>query len=204
MCESNISKATLGRLPVYLRYLKEVESQQPNISAPMIAKALHYGEVQVRKDLGKVSGKGKPKVGYVTAELVEQLEECLGRRHITQAVLVGAGKLGRALLDYEGFSDYGLEIAAAFDENIEQNTVSDGGKPIYSMEELEGFCYRENITTGIITVPKSCAQAVCDRMVKNHISAIWSFAPVTLSVPSGVALQQENLALSLAHLHQRI
>ncbi len=204
MSKECIPKATLGRLPIYLRYLKSVQSSSITISATHIASVLGYGEVQVRKDLGIVSGQGKPKIGYDVAELIERLETFLGQRNRTQAVLVGAGKLGRALLDYEGFADYGLEIVAAFDIRLHDMSLSDGEKPIYPMSEFDGFCYRSDIRIGIITVPKEAAQSVCDRMVKCNISAIWSFAPIPLRVPSGTSLIEENLALSLAHLNKQI
>ena len=116
MEKSLISKATLGRIPGYLSMLRELPPEQhPYISATAIAKALSLGEVQVRKDLASVSGAGKPKLGYVTGELIEKLESCLGYNHLTSAVLVGAGKLGRALLQYDEFQKYGVKITAAFD-----------------------------------------------------------------------------------------
>ncbi len=202
MSDHSISKATLGRLPEYLRLLKSIEKEHQTISATVIAKYLGFGEVQVRKDLGAVSGKGKPKIGYVTSELIERLEYCLGRNNLCQVVIVGAGKLGRALLDYQGFSDYGLEIVAAFDLAVDDVTFSESGKPIYPMREFEGFCYKCDIKIGVITVPKSAAQEICDLMVKNNISAIWNFAPEILHVPDNVVVQQENLALSLAYLNQ--
>ena len=202
MSDHSISKATLGRLPEYLRLLKLIEKEHKTISATVIAKYLGFGEVQVRKDLGAVSGKGKPKIGYVTSELIERLEYCLGRNNLCQVVIVGAGKLGRALLDYQGFSDYGLEIVAAFDSAVDDVTFSESGKPIYPMREFEGFCYKCDIKIGVITVPKSAAQEICDLMVKNNISAIWNFAPEILHVPDNVVVQQENLALSLAYLNQ--
>lgn len=199
-----ISKATLGRLPVYLKFLKSVQTENKTISATVIAKSLDLGEVQVRKDLGAVSGKGKPKIGYVTSELIERLESYLGQNNLCQVVIVGAGKLGRALLDYQGFSDYGLEIVAAFDSAIDKPQISPFGKPIYPMSEFEPFCYRGNIKIGIITVPKNAAQDICDLMVKCNISAIWNFAPEILHIPDNVVVQQENLALSLAHLNKQV
>ena len=202
MSDHSISKATLGRLPEYLRLLKSIEKEHQTISATVIAKYLGFGEVQVRKDLGAVSGKGKPKIGYVTSELIERLEYCLGRNNLCQVVIVGAGKLGRALLDYQGFSDYGLEIVAAFDLAVDDVAFSESGKPIYPMREFEGFCYKCDIKIGVITVPKSAAQEICDLMVKNNISAIWNFAPEILHVPDNVVVQQENLALSLAYINQ--
>lgn len=199
-----VPKATLGRLPIYLSYLKSVQTEQRTVSATHIAKALAFGEVQVRKDLGAVSGEGKPKVGYVTSELIERLENFLGQKRLRRVVIVGAGKLGRALLDYPGFSDYGLEISAAFDIAPEKSGTSSSGKPIYPMSEFEAYCYREDIKTGIITVPQSAAQSVCDLMAKSNISAVWSFSSGNLKVPTGVVLKQENLALSLAHLTKQV
>lgn len=189
---------------MYLEYLKSVKADKHHVSAPIIAKALGLGEVLVRKDLAAVSGAGKPKVGYNIKELMERLEACLGATYKIRAVIVGAGKLGRALLDYEGFSDYGIEIAAAFDKNVGELDKSRSGKPIYPMSVFSDFCYREDIKAGIIAVPKSAAQKVCDLMVKQGITAIWSFAPVHLQVPERVALRQEDLALSLAHLISKL
>lgn len=204
MNERYVSKATLGRLPTYLRFLKSISNKTDTISATAVAKALNLGEVQVRKDLAAVSSIGKPKVGYLTDELIKRLEEYLGCGNKRRAVIVGAGKLGGALLDYIGFGDYGLEIAAAFDISVKELKYSDSGKPIYPMDEFERFCRDEKIKIGIITVPGSAAQRVCDLMVKNNILAIWSFAPCSLSVPDGIVVQHEDIALSLAYLDKQI
>ena len=204
MDKCSVSKATLGRLPNYLEYLRNLPPDKvPYISATAIAKHLGLGEVQVRKDLAAVSGAGKPKLGYVTAELVEKLEECLGCNQVTSAVLVGAGKLGIALLQYDEFEKYGVKISAAFDSN--ERAISLGSKTeILPMNQFEYFCKTKNIKLGIITVGEGSAQAVCDQMVKSGITAIWNFAPCKLKVPIGVLLQNENLALSLAHLNNQL
>ena len=199
----SITKATLGRLPIYLRYLKSIKSISQNISATQLAKALDLGEVQVRKDLASVSGKGRPKTGYETEELIYQLESCLGQKDTCQVIIVGAGKLGLALLECEGFKDYGIEIVAAFDID-ESVHYSESGKPIYPLSELQSFCFMNSIKIGIITVSENAAQEICDLMVKCNISAIWSFARCELIVPENVALLQEKLELSLAHLHNKI
>ena len=204
MDKCTISKATLGRLPSYLEYLRNLPPDTvPYISATAIAKHLGLGEVQVRKDLAAVSGAGKPKLGYVTAELVEKLENCLGCNRLTSAVLVGAGRLGRALLQYDEFEKYGVKISAAFDSN--ERVISLGSKTeILPMNQFEYFCKTKNIKLGIITVGEGSAQAVCDQMVKSGITAIWNFAPCKLNVPAGILLQNENLALSLAHLNNQL
>ena len=204
MEKTAISKATLGRLPQYLEYLRQVGKEgETHTSATAIAKAFSLGEVLVRKDLNTVSGKGKPKLGYVTAELTETLEELLGYRQQTPAVLVGAGKLGKALLDHDDFERYGVRIAAAFDQNDRVLTLS-GKIEILPVSRLEAFCRENGIRLGIITVGAGSAQAVCDRMVESGITAIWNFAPCALRVPEGVLLKNENLALSLAHLNNQL
>ena len=151
-----------------------------------------------------VSGAGRPKIGYVMADLIDELERCLGGCSMTSAVLVGAGKLGRALLEFNGFEDYGIRIIAAFDSNEQILRHSKNAKEILPIHELSQFCETNHIQLGIITVGQGSAQWVCDRMIACGIRAIWNFAPCRLDVPEGVLLKQENLALSLAHLNNQL
>ena len=204
MEKSSIPKATLGRIPRYLNYLKELSPERvPYISATPVAKELNLGEVQVRKDLSMVSGAGRPRIGYDTEILVGQLEDCLGYNQLTLAVLVGAGRLGRALLQYDGFRHYGVEIAAAFDSN-DRVLGLDSKTEILPIGQFATFCKEHNVELGIITVGEGSAQDVCDQMIASGIKAIWNFAPCKLQVPEGIMLQNENLALSLAHLRNRL
>ena len=205
MERSNVTKATLGRLPQYLQFLTGLPpGQYDHISATTIARMLSLGEVQVRKDLAAVSGLGKPKVGYRTSELIKDLEDALGCKKLTPAILVGAGKLGRALLDYNGFEEYGVQIVAAFDCNEQVLKMSPTPKEILPIQKLKEYCETNGIKIGIITVGCGSAQSVCDQMMEAGITAIWNFAPCTLKVRDDVLVQQENLALSLAHLNTQI
>lgn len=202
--KSRISKAILGRLPQYLSYLQEIAGQDiANISATRIAKDLQLGEVQVRKDLNIVCGKGKPKLGYRTADLIDSIETCLGQEKATQAVLVGAGRLGKALLEYDEFEKYGVRIAAAFDNN-ERPLRLHGNIEILPIAYLQSFCKSHDIRIGIITVGEGSAQTVCDMMLDCGIQAIWNFAPCRLQVPDKILFLQENLALSLAYLNNQL
>ncbi|MBR2929664.1 MAG: redox-sensing transcriptional repressor Rex [Clostridia bacterium] len=202
MTGHSIPKATLGRLPQYLEYLRSLPVERRTISATAIAGALSMGDVQVRKDLAAVSGAGKPKVGYQTEKLIEDIEGHLGCDKLTNAVLVGAGKLGRALLDYDGFKDFGVRIIAGFDCN--ETVLKKGAKEILPIKDLGSYCRQHDVRLGIITVGGGSAQEVCDRLAECGIEAIWNFAPVRLRVPGGILLKQENLALSLAYLNNQI
>lgn len=207
--EKEISRATLKRLPIYLSYLKALPSEaSANISATALAAGLHMGEVQVRKDLALVSDGGRPKIGYNREHLIADIENFLGYGNSNDAVLIGAGKLGRALLGYGGFAEYGLNIVAAFDANDTLIGTTNGGKPIMHLSRLGEVCQRYKIKIGIITVPAEYAQGVCDLLIENGILAIWNFAPKHLNVPDGILVQNENMAASLAllckHLNERM
>ena len=197
----DVSRAALGRIPVYLRFLESLPQETETVSATVIAKELGFGEVQVRKDLGAICGSGKPRIGYTVSDLKASLE-CLINSRNGKTVIVGAGKLGRALLDYGGFSDYGLDILAAFDTEVSQNNAS--GKPILPIDGLHDFCKENDVSIGVIAVPATAAQEVCDKLCQSGIKAIMSFAPCKLTAPEGVAIQYENMALSLAHLKTQI
>ena len=158
------------------------------------------GEVLVRKDLSLVCEAGRPKLGYRTETLSSALEGILGVHQYVPAVIVGAGKLGMALRGYDGFAEYGLEIAAAFDRDPAKYGIRYAGKTVYMMERLADYCRTHNVRIGVLTVPAPVAQEVCDEMIRSGITAIWNFAPHALDVPEYVTVQQENLALSLAHL----
>lgn len=204
MVKKEISKSVLKRLPGYVSYLKSMpDSGSPYISATALANALGMGEVQVRKDLAMVSDGGRPKIGYLRESLIEDIEQFLGYDNTTDAVMIGAGKLGQALLDYVGFDEYGLNILAAFDVNPKSSTT-DEGKPILHMDKLESFCKSHKVLMGIITVPAQHAQEVCDRLIKCGIKAVWNFAPTHLDVPDNILVQNENMATSLAVLSMHL
>ena len=204
MEKKELSKAVLKRLPGYLNYLKTLTDENaPYISATALANALGMGEVQVRKDLAAVSSGGKPKVGYHRESLIDDIEQFLGYDNTHNAVLIGAGKLGLALLGYNGFDAYGLQILAAFDAKPSAER-SDTGKCIYTMDHLESFCRANKVRMGIITVPAAHAQQVCDEMIAAGIKAIWNFAPTHLEVPENILVQNENMATSLAVLSMHL
>ena len=195
-----ISKKLLKRLPMYLAHLRSLP-EESNVSATAMARVLGLGEVMVRKDLAKISETGRRRTGRSRERLIRDIEEYLALTAEMPTVIVGAGKLGRALLDYDGFDASGFQILAAFDlepDSAEQKNE----KPIYPMSRLQNFCRYYHVRIGIITVPAENAQAVCDLLISCGVRAIWNFAPTILRVPEGVQVENENLASSLAVLSQ--
>lgn len=200
---TKISKKLLTRLPIYLNHLKSMPVQVTNVSATTMAKELGLGDVQVRKDLAKVSCTGRCRTGRCRNELIQDIEAYLDFTTKTGVVVIGAGRLGQALLNCGVFEKYGLNLMASFDINP-VTKHSDSGKPIYPMSRLKSFCKCYDVRIGIITVPAENAQQVCDSLIACGIKAIWNFAPTHLNVPDHVTVQSENLALSLAALRMQI
>jgi len=203
---SAVSKATIQRLPMYLNCLKAKQQENiKNISARVIADELRFNEVQVRKDFASVSNfGGRPKTGYETDVLIADIEDFLGYNNPKNAVLVGVGQLGSALLSYRGFEEYGLNIVAGFDINPKVVSLDINGKHIFHLDDIEKVCSKLGVKIGIITVPMQNAQMVCNRLVQSGILAIWNFAPAHLKVPKNILVHNENMAVSLAFLSKHL
>ncbi|MBQ8827488.1 MAG: redox-sensing transcriptional repressor Rex [Oscillospiraceae bacterium] len=201
----NVPKPTLLRLPGYLQYLYRKKAEGVNfISTTTIGEELNLYHVQVRKDLAAVGASGKPKLGYEINDLINTLVVFLDYDNEKTAVLAGAGQLGKTLLAYDGFANYGLNIAAAFDVNPEVIGGEVKGKVIYPLEKMEEICRVLSVHIGIITVPARHAQEVANIMTDCGIKAIWNFSPVHLNVPDDVIVQNENMAASLAVLSNKL
>ena len=201
MQRKSISRQALERLTTYLNYLHGLpDDSKETISATNIADALGINQVVVRKDLAEVSSGGRPKVGYVRHDLIRDIEHSLGWDDVCSAVLVGVGNLGRALLSYKGFDQYGLEIVVAFDSSRALQGHTFGRTKVLSPVRMADLCRRMRLHIGIITVPAEEAQAVCDTLVDCGIRAIWNFAPTHLCVPDHVIVKNENMAASLCEL----
>ena len=205
MESKTVSVQTLQRLPVYLNFLEGMQSRGVvNVSATTIAEALSHNDVQVRKDLSLVSSGGRPKTGYDINGLILDIERFLGYDNVNSAVIAGVGNLGRALLSYECFRAYGLDIVAAFD--IDENKISTTicHKKILPNGKIKDLCRRMKIKIGIITVPAAAAQSICDDMVEGGVCAIWNLTQTSLKVPDGVFVKNENMACSLAVLSKHL
>jgi len=200
-----VSEPTLRRLPLYHRFLKDLEdSGKESVSCTDIGLELDLDPTQVRKDLEAVGIEGRPRVGYLLANVIEGLEQFLGWKNVHDAFLVGAGSMGSALLGYRKFEQCGLKIVAAFDSDTAKISSQIHGKHVLPLSKLSNLARRMHILIGIITVPAEGAQAVADLMIEGGIRAIWNFAPVRLRVPQHVIVHNEDLYCSLASLSQKL
>lgn len=210
MIDLNIGKTipaqTFKRLPGYYFLLAKFNEQGiVHVSSKKIADVLHLNDIVVRKDLAAVSESGgRPRMGFSVRDLMACIGKYLGYNRMDEAVIVGAGQLGRALMSYEGFQEYGVKILAAFDNDENIMGLEKGGKPVLSTSDLHKFCELQRVRIGIITVPVKEAQNACDLLITNHISAIWNFAPTHLTVPENVFVLNENMALSLSFISQHL
>ena len=196
---------TIRRYPIYLRCIREmIAAGELHISSAIVAEKLGLDPVLTRKDLAMAGVPGKPRRGYPAKKLQDALNHALGWDNTTDAVLIGAGSLGNALLGYSGFEEQNLSIIVAFDSNPGLLGLALHGVKVRPMEDLPRFVKRMKIKLGILTVPNAAAQSCADQLVAAGIRGIWNFSSVQLEVPQGIVVQNVDLAQSLAILSHTI
>jgi redox-sensing transcriptional repressor len=197
-----VSELTTNRLSVYLRCLNELEEAGARtISSQALAEQFHLNAAQIRKDLAYFGEFGVRGVGYYVRDLKRHLRQILGLDRRLRVAIMGAGNLGLALADYQGFRQEGFEITALFDtlkEKVGQESRS--GVPIYDVSDLRKISRKEGIRIAVIAVPAPYAQHVLGLVVAAGIKAVLNFSPGTLQVPTDVKLKSVDLTVSLESL----
>ncbi len=197
----SLPQPTLRRLPLYLNYIKQLDIiDSEYISAGKIASELSLSEIQVRKDLSSISCNGRPKKGFEIKQLIKDIEDALGYNNIHDAILIGVGKMGTALLSYSGFRTSGIHIISGFDTDEKKLGTTNCGIHILPLQMLPNLCMRMHIKIAILTVPPAEAQIVTDLLVKSGIKSIWNFTTTHLETPTTVFVKNENLESSIALL----
>ena len=200
-----ISLSTIRRLPRYLRLLQQLAAAgQETVSSNLISEELGQESIVVRKDLAVTGVNGKPRIGFHIPSLIRAIEDVINLHDHSEAFLVGVGNLGTALMGYQGFAQYGLNIVAAFDTNPEKIGVTVHGKRVFPLETMIELGQRMHVIMGILCVPAEEAQDVTNIMVKAGIRGIWNFTPMTLKVPEGIVVQREDIAAGLAVLSVKL
>ncbi len=196
-----ISDSTVRRLALYLRFLEESAAQGlATISSADLAQRGGTTPAQVRKDLSLFGSFGKRGLGYSVPELAAQIRDILGLKRTHRVVLVGAGKMGGALLHYQGFRQHGFDVSAIYDRDPKKIGSRWNGLLVRDIRHVETDLKKEPVEIAILVTPAESAQEVADRLVRAGVKAILNFAPVQLSVPRDVAVQTVNMALELETL----
>lgn len=205
MEEKEISQAVISRLPRYFRYLGELRDDGvERISSQELSGLMHVTASQIRQDFNNFGGFGQQGYGYNVEYLYEEIGKILGLDKQHNFIIVGAGNLGRALGNYLNFERRGFIFKGIFDRDEALVGQSVRGVKVRNINELDSFVRENGIDIAVLTVPKTSAVEIADRLVANGVHAIWNFAHVDLNVPDGVQVENVHLSDSLMKLSYNI
>ncbi|UCG33315.1 MAG: redox-sensing transcriptional repressor Rex [Phycisphaerales bacterium] len=199
---AHLGRLVLERLMLYHRFLSELTSRKPvrTVTSAQIADALDIDPTQVRKDFGAIGILGMGRVGFDVCEVCRAIRVVLGFDQNHNAILIGTGHLGGALLAYSGFARYGLEIVAAFDNDDRRIGSRVAGHTVKPMRAMTPFIKSRKIRLAILTTPVTVSQKLTDRLVTVGVKAIWNFTPTRLTVPPGVLVRNEHISIGLSEI----
>ncbi len=200
-----ISRAVIERLPRYYRYLDELlEEGVERISSGELSRRMQVTASQIRQDLNHFGGFGQQGYGYHVPYLYEEIGKILGVDRRQNMIIIGSGNLGHAIANYANFERRGFIVRGMFDIRPELIGTSVRGIQIRAMDELEDFIRENDIQIAAVTLPKTHAPEIADRLVRAGIKGIWNFAHTDLTVPPGVVVENVHLSESLMRLSYRV
>ncbi len=196
-----ISQAVIGRLPRYFRYLGELKDEGiERVSSQELSDIMQVTASQIRQDLNNFGGFGQQGYGYNVEYLYEEIGKILGLDKEHNLIIVGAGHLGQALVNYMDFERRGFLFRGIFDINQRIHGTKIHGITVRPMQEMERFVKEQEIDIAVLTVPKNVAVGVAEQLVSYGIKGIWNFAHVDLHVPKGIQVESVHLSDSLMKL----
>ena len=197
----NISKATIDRLPLYFRTLRLAQDEGIDIiSSDELGRRLGITPEQIRKDLASFGQFGKKGVGYYVNELKRNVGEILGLDNHWNIAVVGIGRLGEALANYQNFVSLGFNLVALFDQDPKVIGKTVNHVVVEDIRNMQKVVKERNIQIGIIAVPAAFAQGVADKLVEAGVKGIWNFAPIKMEVPDSMHIINEDLSIGLSSL----
>lgn len=200
-----LPEPTIRRLPWYLSYVRMLDNQNVSyVSSTQISKELNVQSSQIAKDLSFLNIRGKTRIGYEVKSLVTELEDFLGFDKQHNAVVIGTGSLGTALIQDHGLEHYGLNIVAGFDVRGDVIGQCLGDVPIYNINQLADWQREHRVSIAILTVPVEKAQEVADLAVSSGMTALWNFTPYRIKTPEGVAIANTSIYAHLAIIYNRM
>ena len=201
MEEKEISQAVIGRLPRYFRYLGDLRDEGvERISSQELSELMKVTASQIRQDFNNFGGFGQQGYGYNVDFLYKEIGKILGLDQTHHFIIIGAGNLGQALGNYMNFERRGFIFSGMFDKNPDVVGKEVRGIKVQPMEAMEQFVRENDIDIAVLTIPKTGAVDVAEKLVANGIKAIWNFAHVDLNVPEGIQVENVHLSDSLMKL----
>jgi redox-sensing transcriptional repressor len=195
------SRASVGRLSLYLRRLEELLREgTTKVSSSLLGESLGVGDAQVRKDLAYLGNLGQPGIGYPAPELISAIRRALGLDRDWGVALVGVGNLARALLRYHGFTERGFRIVALFDIDPEKVGQRVEGLEVHSPDTMAAVIAETGAELGVLSVPSSASQSVADALIAAGIRGLLNFTPQVLRLPPGVSIVSVDLTVQLEQL----
>ena len=196
-----ISESAVRRLSLYLRILEDLERKGQNtVSSEEMSGRSATTAAQVRKDLSLFGSFGKRGLGYAVTELAERLKKILGLDRRWRVALVGAGRIGSALVEYGGFAERGYDVVAIFESDASKVGGKWGGLCVRDISEFEAVSNDESVEMVILAIPVEAVPSVMEHVEKAGIRGILNFAPTKLKVPLGVAVKDVNMVMELEAL----
>ncbi len=201
----DISKAVISRLPRYYRYLGELNDEGvERISSQELSRLMRVTASQIRQDLNNFGGFGQQGYGYNVKYLYDEIGNILGLDQKHNLILIGAGNLGQALANYVNFEKRGFIIKGIFDHNKAIHGKVIRGISVRPMEDIEAFMKDNDIDIAVLTIPKTDARTVAEKLVSYGIKGIWNFAHIDLDVPDNIEVENVHLSESLMRLSYNI
>ncbi len=202
---TNVTDASVRRLPVYLRFLNRLSQRGvESVSCREIARETGTDPAQVRGDILSVGACERVAVAYPIGQLIDGIESFLGWHNVREAFIVGVGGIGKALMGFRSLEEQGLRIVAGFDVDPAVIGTEVHGKPVHHIDDLPGMTEALGVRAAVLAVPPAFAQATAERLVDAGVVAIWSFAAADLELPDGVLVEDADFTPSLAVFTQRI
>lgn len=205
--DKNISPAVIKRLPRYYRYLGALKAKNiTRISSKELSERMKVTASQIRQDLNNFGGFGQQGYGYNVENLYVEIGKILGLDKSNQMIIVGAGNLGQALANYQDFNNnsIGFQVIALFDVNPKLIGITVHGVEVHDIDDMEEFIKNNEIKIAALTLPQDQAPKVAKNLASWGIKGFWNFAPVDLTLPDSVTVENVHLAESLMTLTYNI
>ena len=200
-----LPEPTIRRLPWYLSYVRMLDNLHVEyVSSTQISKELNVQSSQIAKDLSFLNIRGKTRIGYEVSSLVTELEDFLGFNKHHDAVVIGTGSLGTALMQDHGLENYGLNIVAGFDVRSDVIGKEIGGLPVYDISELASWQREHKVSIAILTVPVDHAQEAASLAIASGMTALWNFTPYRIKAPEDVIIANTSIYAHLAIIYNRM